>query len=58
MPSELTAYVPTDHMPRAMADDVERHRATVAGRFALRLYREDRGTPGRPSPSSPRAATT
>ena len=46
MPPELAAYVPMDRMPPAMADDVARQQATVAGRFALRLYREDRGMPG------------
>jgi glutathione S-transferase len=49
MPAELSSYVPMDRMPAAMADDVERQRDTVAGQFALRLYREDRGTVGRAS---------
>ena len=47
MPPELSSYLPMNAMPPAMADDVEANRATVAGRFALRLYRDDRGRPGR-----------
>ncbi|HVV88265.1 MAG TPA: glutathione S-transferase family protein [Kofleriaceae bacterium] len=46
MPPELSSYVPMDRVPPAMADDVERWRATVPGAFALRLYREERGAPG------------
>lgn len=47
MPAELSSYVPIDRMPAAMADEVARHRDTIAGQFALRLYREDRGVAGR-----------
>jgi|JI10StandDraft_1071094.scaffolds.fasta_scaffold13483_5 glutathione S-transferase len=53
MPLELAGFVPMDDLPAAMTADVERHRATVAGRFALRLYREERGLPGRPAGAAP-----
>ena len=46
MPPQLSELVPMDDLPPAMKDDLALHRDTVAGQFALRLYREDRGTPG------------
>ncbi len=49
LPGELAGFIPMQHIPPAMADDVDRQRATVAGQFAMRLYREDRGTPGSPA---------
>jgi glutathione S-transferase len=49
LPPELSSFVPMDRTPAAMQDEVERQRDTVAGQFALRLYREDRGVVGRAS---------
>ena len=36
-----------EELPHAMREQVERLRGTSAGQFALKLYREDRGTPSR-----------
>ena len=47
LPAELSSFIPMARVPPAMADEVERQRDTVAGELALRLYREERGVPGR-----------
>jgi glutathione S-transferase len=45
IPPEYGGPMPTlDEMPAAMVAEVERFRGHPAGRFALRLYREDRGS--------------
>jgi glutathione S-transferase len=45
-PDEYGASMPPlSWMPPAVVDLVERHRATPAGAFALRVYREDRRAP-------------
>jgi cytochrome P450/glutathione S-transferase len=45
-PDGYAGPLPTiDELPPAMRDQVLRLRETTAGRFALRLYREDRPTP-------------
>ena len=36
-----------EELPHAMREQVKRLRGTSAGQFALKLYREDRGTPSR-----------
>jgi glutathione S-transferase len=38
LPPECPAYPPVSDMPAAMRNDVERWRATAAGRFALQMY--------------------
>jgi glutathione S-transferase len=42
-PPELADLVPLDRAPPALADLLAHYRATPAGRFALRLYAEERG---------------
>ena len=47
------SYPPLEAAPSGMRDEIVRLRETPAGRFALRLYREERGAPVSPSSASP-----
>jgi glutathione S-transferase len=54
LPEECRAsYPPLDAVPARMRDEIVRLRETAAGRFALRLYREERAGPLSPSSASP-----
>jgi glutathione S-transferase len=53
MPPEYGVPLPAlDELPTELAADVDRFRAHPAGAFALRLYREHRRAPSRPSARS------
>ncbi len=47
-PPELADVLPVDDPPAGLAAEIAGVRATVAGAFALRMYAEQRGGPGRP----------
>ena len=54
LPEECRAsYPPLDAVPARMRAEIARLRETPAGRFALRLYREERAGPLSPSSASP-----
>jgi len=45
LPSELPARIPAvEDLPAAASTQISAWRATPAGQFALRLYREDRAS--------------
>ncbi len=43
LPPQLAGKIPMDDLPREMSQVIDLYRGTPAGKFALRLYAEDRG---------------